>query len=586
MQRTITAVDLGLIIPSATNPRKYFNEGKLNELAASLKKTGGVIQAITLRPHPIQKGKYELVCGERRTRATKIAGFTTIDAEIKQLTDDEVTEIQFIENIEREDVHPMDEAVTFQAMRTHKTKPWSVADIAAKINKPESYVVQRLQLVNLIPALQKEFWDDKFLIGHAIQFARLTAADQKTCFESKRNGQYGSVADAKEFIERNIMQHLSAAPFDKKDPQLVPAAGACINCQKRSGCNVLLFDDVKQDDRCFDKKCFSEKMVAHLLVTIEKTILEKPDIVMMQHGGINPVPAVLSLLKKHDVKLLSNWSNDVHSYKSNGMVEIKCLMLSGPGDVGKIKTYYQTSKNKTLAAAAKSGSPVKISAAMIDEQISGINDRLKRGVELDYEKVQERIVKSVEETFPDTALIEIPISADLKKVLLNFLLYDLAAKWDDEFLKIIGLEDPEDNDYSKTPELLYNKLLQLTSTQEATLLKHVIESRFSKNRHLDNDGCFMFRQMATWLGIPVADFIADQQIIRSKREINAEKRVADLLEQKDALKKPAPKPAAAAKKVAPGANKVAKKAAPKKAAKKPVSKKPAAKKAATKKKAA
>lgn len=578
MQRNITAVPLEQIIPSATNPRKYFNEGKLKELAASLKKTGGVIQAITLRPHPDQKGKYELVFGERRYRASGLAEFKTIDAEIKELTDDQVTEIQFIENIEREDVHPMDEAVTFQAMRTHKTKPWSVADIAAKINKPESYVVQRLQLVSLIPELQKEFWDDKFLIGHAIQFARLTAADQKTCFTSKKNGAYGSVNDAKDFIERNIMQHLSAAPFDKKDAKLFPEAGTCTDCPKRSGCNALLFDDIKQDDRCFDKKCFTVKINAHLVNTVETVILEKPDVFLIKESSTIP-PVINNILQKHGIKPLDYYSNEIHTSKYRNSVAIKALVITG-NDSGKIKTYYRDVKSKQVAAAGK-GSAEKVTAAMIDQQISAINDRLKRGVELDYEKVQDRIIEDLKKRQDKNEVLKKELPHDLATAFCAYFLFREVSWNGDKLRKALALPDSDAN-----PELFFDKLLKLSNTQLHSLIYHNLVSKYSTILGKQRSS-FVMRKLAECFDVPIGEFVADQQIIRSKREQNAQKRVEDLLQQKDALKKPAPKPVptpanskekrvAAAKKVAPGAKKVAKKAI----------KKPAAKKAASKKKAA
>lgn len=563
MQRSITEVDLKKIIPSATNPRKYFNETKLDELAASLTKTKGVIQAITLRPHPTKKDLFELVCGERRYRASGIAGFKTISAEIKNLSDDETEEIQFIENLERDDVHPMDEAVTFQAMRTRKTKSYSVADIAAKINKPETYVIQRLQLVNLIPAFQKEFWDEKFLIGHAIQFARLTPADQKSCFESKRNGLYGSVNDAKDFIERNIMQHLSAAPFDKKDTNLVPAAGACINCPKRSGCNTLLFQDIKQDDRCFDKKCFTAKTVAHGLIQLEKTILEKPDVLIMKSYEA-PIPAYLNLVKKHGVTVKSTNDNDIHYYKDRNHVEVKCFMISG-NDTGKIKTYWKTSNSKALAAAAaKSGSPVKISAAVIDEQLSNINDRLKRGVELDYEKVQVRIIEDLKKRQDKNKPLETELPPELFNAFVGYILYKNMDYKGHDLQKALGLPDSDEN-----PQLFFTKLKSLTGPQSDSLVYFNLVNSFS-NIMSEQRSSFVIRKLAECFKVPIAEFIEEQNVVRRKREENAEKRVADLLQQKSALKKAAPKVAANVKKIASGAKKVASGA--KKSAKKSASK--------------
>ena len=106
-------IKLNLIERSKTNPRKYFDETHLTELAESIKKHG-VLQAILLRPFADDRsgktGKFEIVAGERRYRAAKLAGLTEIPANVRTLDDKETLEIQVIENLQRSDLSPMEEA--------------------------------------------------------------------------------------------------------------------------------------------------------------------------------------------------------------------------------------------------------------------------------------------------------------------------------------------------------------------------------------------------------------------------------------------------------------------------------------------
>ncbi|MBK7885509.1 MAG: ParB/RepB/Spo0J family partition protein [Chitinophagaceae bacterium] len=101
----------------------------MTELVESIK-TNGVLQPILVRP----KGKgYMLVCGERRYRATKEAGLTEVPAVIREMTDDEALEAQIIENLQRKDVHPMEEAVAFNSLI--ENKKYSVIEVAARVGK-------------------------------------------------------------------------------------------------------------------------------------------------------------------------------------------------------------------------------------------------------------------------------------------------------------------------------------------------------------------------------------------------------------------------------------------------------------------
>jgi len=99
-------VPLSALMPSPTNPRQHFDEDKLNELAETIRKSG-VYQAILARP---KDNTLEIVFGERRYRASVIAGRETIPALIREMNDAEVLEAQLVENLQRRDVHPMEEA--------------------------------------------------------------------------------------------------------------------------------------------------------------------------------------------------------------------------------------------------------------------------------------------------------------------------------------------------------------------------------------------------------------------------------------------------------------------------------------------
>ena len=113
---SIQDIPLGKIRESKTNPRRFFDEAKLAELADNIRQHG-VLQPILLRPLPEgETGTYEIVAGTRRYRASKLAKRESIPATVRELTDAQALELQVIENVQRVDVHPLDEAQGYAAL--------------------------------------------------------------------------------------------------------------------------------------------------------------------------------------------------------------------------------------------------------------------------------------------------------------------------------------------------------------------------------------------------------------------------------------------------------------------------------------
>jgi ParB family transcriptional regulator, chromosome partitioning protein len=140
---TVSAVrdiPLNRIQESKTNPRRTFDETKLTELAGNIRRHG-VLQPVLVRPLPGgQDGFFELVAGARRYRASRIAGRETIPASVRELTDTECLELQLIENLQRADVHELDEARGYAALMQLRPDTYTVETLAGKIGRSEKYV--------------------------------------------------------------------------------------------------------------------------------------------------------------------------------------------------------------------------------------------------------------------------------------------------------------------------------------------------------------------------------------------------------------------------------------------------------------
>lgn len=259
-------IPLAKLVESPTNPRKTF-EG-LDELAASIREKG-VLQPIGVR----RRGDlFEIVFGHRRARAAAIAGLTAIPCLVYELDDRQAAEVQVIENVQRADVHPLEEADGYAALL--KTHGYTIERLAAKIGRPSAYVRSRVQLASLCAEARTAYLEGKLTTGVAQIIARLAdpksqAEAIKRAFDSYR-GECVSVRHAAELVQSQFLLQLKKAPFDRKSKTLLPTAGACTECPKRTGAQPELFADMKTEDSCTDPACFAQKRDAHTKHTLDE----------------------------------------------------------------------------------------------------------------------------------------------------------------------------------------------------------------------------------------------------------------------------------------------------------------------------
>ncbi|WP_052410039.1 ParB/RepB/Spo0J family partition protein [Paenibacillus durus] len=154
------------ILTNPNQPRKYFNEESLNELSKSIL-NDGLQEAILVRPHG---DKYEIVQGERRNRASQIAGLGTIAVKVKELSDEEVFHLSVIENIQREQMTPIEEAHAFYE---YVQRGYTHDQIAKKVSKNRAFVTSRLRLLKLLPFIHDWIAEGYISDGHAKQLLKM-----------------------------------------------------------------------------------------------------------------------------------------------------------------------------------------------------------------------------------------------------------------------------------------------------------------------------------------------------------------------------------------------------------------------------
>jgi ParB family transcriptional regulator, chromosome partitioning protein len=237
------------------NPRQHENARELRDLAASIAEKG-VLEPIIVRP---KDGKYQVVAGSRRFKASQIAKQTEIPAIVRELTDHEARELAVIENLQRTQVHWLDEAKAFYELLT---SGMTADTLAERVGKPRVYIHQRLALNQLIPKLQKLAYEEKITVAVGLLLGRLTPKVQTAIVEELGKCNRLTASEVKDYIDRYVYLDLARAPFDQTDAILVPAAGSCAACLKRSGASPLLFPELKRHETCTDPVCFESKCQA------------------------------------------------------------------------------------------------------------------------------------------------------------------------------------------------------------------------------------------------------------------------------------------------------------------------------------
>lgn len=259
--------------PHNTERAKRYDQGALQELADSIK-ANGLAQPILVTPYKERSAvlnraaaevsaEYVIVAGERRWHAHKIAGLESIDCLVRDLSDKQIIELQLVENLQREGLHPLQEADGYdELLHRHGL---TIDGLANRIGKSRAYIFARLKLRDLVADVRTEFYAGKFGSETALLIARIPVKDlQKRACKEIISGRYGSsdvmtFREAQDHLQRNYMLRLAEAPFDPKDAKLAPSAGACTDCTKRTGNQPELFPDIKGADICTDPTCFASK---------------------------------------------------------------------------------------------------------------------------------------------------------------------------------------------------------------------------------------------------------------------------------------------------------------------------------------
>ena len=293
----IQQIDVAKIIPTKDNPRVIRKDDpKTKELADSIREHG-LLEPILCRPHPDKPGFYDLRAGERRWLAHKLIGAETILTIVRDWDDRQALNVTIVENLQREDLTPMEEA---RGVRKLLDDHQDIKVIAAKIGKSPQWVVRRAKLSDLIPEIVRAVEDPKSWfraasVAHLELICRFDVETQKRIVSALNSRHW--MLDSGNFreFEREIASltlELKRSPWKLDDATLDPKAGACLTCQKRSSRHPGLFDDemdpkaLEAVDKCLDKECHLRKLAEHTARQEAKLRAEHPNLMRITTAPI------------------------------------------------------------------------------------------------------------------------------------------------------------------------------------------------------------------------------------------------------------------------------------------------------------
>jgi len=360
----IQNIPLNAITLTKHNPRRILPEDPgIKELAESIKQSG-LLQPVVCRP--LNGGEFELLAGARRYYAHKLLGSETITAIVRSLTDVQAIEVTVLENLQRENLSPIEEARGVQSLLD---SGHSVDLIAEDLGKSRAWVMRRAKLVDLDPEViqaveeTENDWS-RASAGHLEMLARLPVARQRELIDNEMWLATGTLQQMKHHLERDEML-LSAAPWDHDDMTI--GLPACSACKDRTDVQPDLFDadEVGKFSRCLDPECWARKLKAHLAKAVQTQkdkLGESTPVVSEDYGIANMV--------KTDYR-----SYDIDFAKKTDPKAVPVIVV---GQGGKVETKYailRASKGSPVSKAANRPTPQqKTQAEYVERMVKALDD--------------------------------------------------------------------------------------------------------------------------------------------------------------------------------------------------------------------
>ena len=494
-----TDLDITTIHPSRDNHRKTFNDASLQELAESIREVG-VLQAIAVRPRT--EGGYEIIYGERRYRASLLAGAKTIKAAVyNNVTDDEAEDMSLSENLQREQVRPTEEAKAFK--RLLEKGRYDIYSLAGRFGRSEKYIYTRLKLNELYSPVGELLDNETITISVAEEISTYEPNIQKDVYEKhlkEGNGEdwTGYTLNLfKRYFEKCYTTDLGQYKFDKTE---------CKTCVHNAA-NYNLFAEHNGCGHCTNRKCLEAKNAAHVAKETEKLLKSDPKLVVARpyYGSRNDM-ALQKLDKKgHEIKELDynvsarefpkapeapkkeqftqakEYEQAVQTFeRRNEEYARKVEELDRMKEEGRIKTYVKVGQTEPelcyVEINRKETAPVTIGT---------LQERDKRFKQLSIEKTVADTKKIVRENdYPES-----PFTQYEDGMIYFVMLTQLQRK----HFSLFGIKDQP---FALDEKQRMKIVAKLTDAQKTVIKRDFISHFLCENGHGDNNASKLLRDFA------------------------------------------------------------------------------------------
>ncbi|MCB0333670.1 MAG: ParB/RepB/Spo0J family partition protein [Bdellovibrionales bacterium] len=209
----IKYIELSAVVAHENQPRQHFDESEIDELAESIK-TLGVLQPVLLRPKKGADGTYEIIAGERRWRAATQAGLSRIPAIVRELDDRETLEVAIVENVQRSNLSPLEEADAYQRLIDEFSL--SQREVAEKVGKDRASIANYLRLLKLPKQVRELLADEKISMGHAKAILTVKEPTAQVSLANKVVDEGLSVRALESIVSRVVVLKSNNPPREKK----------------------------------------------------------------------------------------------------------------------------------------------------------------------------------------------------------------------------------------------------------------------------------------------------------------------------------------------------------------------------------
>lgn len=289
----VAFIALSKIKPSKFNPRKTFKDTDLAELAESIKEQG-VLQPIMVRL--TSADRYEIVYGERRYRASLLAGMTGISAIVKDIPDNVAVEYALTENLQRKDVSPIEEAIAYKTLI--ETSHYDTATLIVKFGKSESYIRSRMRLNSLIQPFAELLLNDDINLSVALELCKYSGEVQEEIFadhyqaDNYYNWLKKTSKEVVSLIEKNYSTDLNEYFFDKSE---------CYDCEYNSETHNL-FSEGNGCGKCLNTTCLKAKNTFYI-VERAKEFKEKNPELPLSVTNLNGCKDAIDMLTEQEYEI-------------------------------------------------------------------------------------------------------------------------------------------------------------------------------------------------------------------------------------------------------------------------------------------